>query len=83
MAGMVLAPSVTVRCACQTDCNSNTVMDNYGHGYRGCDPHTCCDHPPEVCKAKGLVWANHACSYPPEQLGEALSAQKRAGVPTQ
>lgn len=77
---MVLSPRVPFMCACARDCNSNTVAQNYGPGYRGCDPHVCCEYEDGRCGRPGSglpPYANHACSYPPSRLGEALYAQYR------
>ena len=73
-AGMVLAPDVPFMCACPGDCNSNTVAQNYGPGHRGCDPNVCCEYTDGRCGQ----YRNHGCSYPPQQLGEALYGQLQA-----
>ena len=75
-AGMVLAPElVTVLCACQADCNSNSQAP----GLRGCNARPCCDYPEPRCIPHHV---DHDCSYPPDQLSEALAAQLRRGVPS-
>ena len=74
-AGVVLdARRAKLLCACQGDCNSNTVAANEGPGRRGCSATRCCDHPWPMCDPPFL---DHGCSYPADELGEALAAQAR------
>ena len=75
-AGFVLEPdAVTVLCACQADCNSNSQE----RGRRGCNAVPCCDYPEPRCIPHHV---DHDCSYPPDDLWEAFSAQVRRGVPS-
>ena len=84
-AGFVLAPElVTVLCACQADCNSNSQAK----GRRGCSARPCCDYDDAKCAAKNINhedyfhYVDHDCSYPPDELDEALAAQQRRGAPS-
>jgi len=79
-AGFVLAPElVTVMCACQADCNSNSQAK----GRRGCSARPCCDYDDVKCAPKNIYhedffhFVDHDCSYPPDELYEALAAQQR------
>lgn len=75
-AGFVLLPdAVTVLCACQADCNSNSQA----RGLRGCNARRCCDYPEPRCRPHHV---DHDCSYPPDDIYEALAAQLRRGVPS-
>jgi hypothetical protein len=75
-AGFILDPErAKVLCACQGDCNSNSQAS----GLRGCSATQCCDYPEPQCVPHHV---DHDCSYPPDQLYEALAAQVRRGVPT-
>ena len=75
-AGFVLAPEhVTLLCACQADCNS----DSQERGRRGCNARRCCDWPEPRCVPHHV---DHDCSYPPGELQEALAAQLRRGAPS-
>ena len=74
--GMILDPQhVTMLCACQADCNSNSQA----RGLRGCNAQRCCDYPEPRCIPHHV---DHDCSYPPEELWECLAAQERRGVPS-
>jgi hypothetical protein len=83
-AGFALDPQlVTMLCVCQNDCNSNSQA----RGRRGCASRRCCDDDVQHCAARNTLheeWFHHIdhdCSYPPEDLQEALAAQLKRGVP--